>query len=223
VFAFGVLMTSTSARHPFDAPIILGVAAHVMTKEAVPIAERCPALPAALAAVIDRSMQKDRERRFRSATEIQAALEHPDPQASPVPRDRVAAWWRRHQVSTIVLYLVAAILSWQIKEWAHGLADLNFLLVASAATVAGMFRGFLLYSERINPAGFAFERSRAKWMLLVTDAIIVIALVADGAIAWRVRQPLVGTLTIALAVVVAFLRLVAEPATTDAAFERARS
>ena len=220
VFAFGVVMYEyASGRHPFDA----GVAAYSMAREAVPLAERCPALPAALAAVIDRAMQTDRDRRFRSAMEILAALEHADPPTPPVPRDRVAAWWRRHQMSTIGLYLVAATLSWQIKEWAHGLADLNFLLVASAATVAGMFRGFLLYSERINPVGFAFERRRAKWMLLVTDAIIVMALVADGAISWRVRQPLFGTLTIALGVVVAFLRLVAEPATTDAAFDRARS
>jgi hypothetical protein len=152
-----------------------------------------------------------------------SALDTEHPIALPVPRDKVAAWWRRHQVSAIGLYLVAATLSWQIKEWAHGYADLNFLVVAFAATVAGMFRGFLLYNERINPVGFAFERRRAKWMLLVTDAIIVIALLADGAISWRVRQPLVGTLTIALAVVIAFLRLVAEPSTTDAAFERASS
>ena len=87
-----------------------------------------------------------------------------------------------------------------------------------------MFRGFLLCSERINPAGFAFERSRAKWMLLVTDAIIVIALSLPTAPSrGACVSPLVGTLTIALAVVVAFLRLVAEPATTDAAFERAGS
>lgn len=221
VFAFGVLMYEYAAsRYPVDAP---GLAAHVTAKEVVPIAQRCPGLPATLAAVIDRSMQKDRDRRFRSASEILAALEREDPTAPEVSRDKVAAWWRRHQVSAIGLYLVAAALSWQIKEWAHGFADLNFLLVASAATVAGMFRGFLLYNERINPAGFAFERRRAKWTLLVTDAIIFVALVWDGAISWSVRQPLVGTLTIALAFVVAFLKLVAEPTTTDAAFERAGS
>jgi serine/threonine protein kinase len=224
VFAFGVLMYEyASGRHPFEAPNALGVAAHVLGKEAVPIAQLCPNLPGFLAAVIDRAMQKAPDRRFRSAAEIVAALEAVSPAPASRPGDTIAAWWRRHQVSAIVLYLVAAILSWQIKEWAHGLADLSFLLVAFAATVAGMFRGFLLFSERINPVGFAFERRRARRMLLVTDAIIVIALVADGAMSWRVHQPLVGTLTIALAVVIAFLLVVAEPATTDAAFEHAGS
>lgn len=224
VFAFGVVMYEyASGHHPFEAPNILSVAAQVIAKEAVPIATRCPELSPGLAEVIDLSMQKERDRRFRSATEIVAALAQEDSPAVPVTRDKVAAWWRRHQISAIVLYFVAAMLSWQIKEWAHGFADLNFLLVAFAATIAGMFRGFLLFNERINPVGFAFERRRAKWMLLVTDAIIVVALLFDGGISWSVRQPLVGTLTIALAVVIAFLRLVAEPATTDAAFERARS
>ena len=224
VFAYGVVMYEyASGRHPFQASTALEMMTNVMSKDAVPIAEQCPALPAALAAVIDRSIKKDRDRRYRSATEILAALERAELPARPVPSEKVAAWWRRHQVSAIGLYLVAATLSWQIKEWAHGFADLNFLVVASAATCAGMFRGFLLYGERINLTGFEFERKRARRMLLVTDAIIAIALALDGGLAFWVRQPLVGALTIALAIVIVFLRVIAEPATTDDAFERAKS
>lgn len=223
VFAFGVVMYEyASGHHPFEGSNFLEVAGHVMSKNAVPIAERCPALPAALAAVIDRAMQKDPARRFRSAGELVSALNTEGSRPLPVPRDKIAAWWRRHQVSAIGLYLLAATLSWQIKEWAHGYADLTFLVVAFAATVAGMFRGFLLFNERINPVGFAFERRRAKRMLFATDAIIAFALVINGALSWRAGQPLVGALAIALAVVIAFLRLVAEPSTTDAAFEHAR-
>ena len=52
VFAFGVLMYEYAAgRYPVDAP---GLAAHVMAKDVVPIAQRCPGLPATLGAVIDR-------------------------------------------------------------------------------------------------------------------------------------------------------------------------
>jgi serine/threonine protein kinase len=224
VFAFGVVMYEyASGHHPFEASNVLEVVSHIMSKDALPIAERCPALPAALSAVIDRSMQKEPARRFRSAGELVSALDTDSPPALPVPRDKVAAWWRRHQVSAIGLYLVAATLSWQIKEWAHCYADLIFLVVAFTATVAGMFRGFLLFNERINPSGFAFERRRAKRMLLATDAVIAIALGFDGILSWIARQPLAGALTIALAVVILFLRLVAEPSTTDAAFERTGS
>ena len=225
VFAFGVVMYEyASGRHPFDAPSALGMAAHAITKDAAPIAEQCPALAPSLAAVIDRSMQKVPDRRFRSASEIVAALEGGGaPAPRPVSRDEVAAWWRRHQLSAIALYIVAASLSWQIKEWAHGLSEMNFLLIAFAATVGGMFRGFLLFNERINPAGFAFERRRSKRILVVADAIIVIALAANGVIAFVARRPLVAAIAIALAVVIAFLKLVAEPTTTDAAFsERSR-
>lgn len=224
VFAFGVVMYEyASGRHPFEAPNVLGVAAHVLTTNPVPIAERCPALPARLAAVIDRSMQKSRDRRFKSAVEIVAALDEDSSFApAPVPRDKVAAWWRRHQLSAIGLYVVGATLAWQIKEWAHGLADFNFLLIASAATVGGLFRGFLMYNEQINPAGFAVERGRAKRILLVTDVLLVIALFIDGLSAWLVPKPLVAAITIALAFAIGFLRLVAEPTTTDAAFERAK-
>lgn len=223
VFAFGVVIYEyASGHHPFAAPKVRRADAQMMTNEVVPIAERCPELPATLAAVIDRSMQKSRDRRFRSAIDIVAALEGEVPPL-PASRVKVAAWWRRHQISAIGLYFVAAAASWQIKEWGHGLADLNFLVVASAATFAGMFRGFLLYSQRINPIGFEFERKRARRVLLVTDAIIGAALVLDGFVAWWVHRPLVGALTIALAVVIVFLRVIAEPSTTDAAFERVKS
>jgi predicted Ser/Thr protein kinase len=222
IFSFGVLMYEfASGRHPFEARSPVGMAAQILAKEAMPLGERCPALPPALAAAIDRSMQKERGRRFRSGSELVTALESDEPGPSrPAARDKIAAWWRRHQLSAIALYMVAAAWSWQIKEWAQGLAELNFLMVAFAATVAGMFRGFLMFNERINPAGFDFERRRARRTLLAADIIIVIALVANGFIAYRVQRPLVTAITIALAVVILFLHLVAEPSTTEAAFDR---
>jgi serine/threonine protein kinase len=226
IFAFGVVMYEfATGQHPFQARNPLGVAVQVVSKDAVPVSERRPDLSPVLAEAIDRSMQKAPDRRFRSATELVAAIvsNEPRPALRPVPRDTIAAWWRRHQLSAILLYMVAASWSWQIKEWTHGIADVSFLVIAFAATVAGMFRGFLLFNERINPAGFDYERRRAKRVLLAADILIVFALTADGISTYIAQRPLVTAITIALASVIAFLHLVAEPSTTEAAFSERSS
>ncbi len=221
VFAFGVVMYEfASGQHPFEAPTAMGTAGRVLESQALPLSERCPALPRTLVTVIERSLQKAPDRRFQSAAEIVKALDAGQQPLEPVPAPvPIAAWWRRHQVSAILLYLVAAALSWQIKEWIHALANLNFLLISVAATVAGMFRGFLMFNERMNPAGFDFELRRAKYVLMAADLVISLALALDGLITFQTR-PLVSALTIAVAVVITFLLLVAEPSTTKAAFEQ---
>jgi predicted Ser/Thr protein kinase len=220
VFAFGVVMYEfASGQHPFEAPSAMGTVGRVLESQALPLSERCPALPRTLVGVIERSLQKAPGRRFQSAAEIVTALDAGEPAAETVPPVSIATWWRRHQVSAILLYLVAAALAWQVKEWMHALANLNFLLISVAATVAGMFRGFLVFSERMNPAGFDFELRRAKYVLTAADLVISLALALDGFITFQAR-PLVSVLTIAVAVVITFLLFVAEPTTTKAAFER---
>ena len=130
----------------------------------------------------------------------------------------MATWWRTHQISAIGLYFLACASAWQIKEWQHGASDALFLCVGIAASIAGIFRGHLLFTERMNRGSFAAERRRAAPVTFVVDVLIALALVANGLMLAPLR-PLFAVLTIALAVCIALARVVVERATTAAAFE----
>jgi hypothetical protein len=215
VFAFGVVIYEYACGvHPFGASSPMGVAARVLESEIEPLDRRCPALAPALIQVIERCLCKAPADRFQSAAEIVAALERST--AAP-GRHAVTDWWRRHQAVVIGLYLLASMAGWLIKEWGHGLADTLFLLIGVAATGGGIFRGHLMFTERMNRAGFDQERRRVRPMTVGLDLLIAAALVADGVLI-APRQPLVGVLTFALAIGIALQSLVLEPSTTNAAF-----
>jgi predicted Ser/Thr protein kinase len=215
VFAFGVVMYEFACgARPFQASSAIGQAAQVLQSDAPPIAERCPSLPRQLAGIIERCLRKAPADRFASAGEIVSALAHsgsaPRPAALPV-------WWRRHQLTVIGLYFLASAVAWQMKEWLHGVTDPMFLVIGVAATAAAVFRGHLLFTERMNSSGFALERKRARPVTLGLDLLIALALAIVGIVANESR-PLASVLTIALAVGIALVSAIVEPATTGAAF-----
>jgi predicted Ser/Thr protein kinase len=214
VFAFGVLLYEYACgRHPFAAGTPLAIAARVLESDAAPIEGLCPELPLPVAAVIERCLRKQPADRFGSAAEIVAALGA----GGVAPRRAVIGWWRTHQVIALALYFVASALAWQIKEWHPGAALVIFGVVGVGATIAGIFRGHLLFTERMNPPGLAAEGRRAAPVTLVVDLLIAAALAADAAIL-SAASPLLAVLTAALGVGVALARLIVEPSTTRAAF-----
>ena len=111
----------------------------------------------------------------------------------------------------------ACAITWHIKELAPGTATVVFLFVGTVATIAGVFRGHLLFTERINLAGFHAEQLRARPVTLAADLAVAVALIIDGSRLSPIA-PLIGLLTIALGIGLALVRLVVEPATTLAAF-----
>jgi hypothetical protein len=118
--------------------------------------------------------------------------------------------------------MLASAIGWQVKEWQHGFADTMFLVIGILATAGGIFRGHLMFTERMNSAGFEAERRRARPITLGADLVIAIALVVDG-LAVNPTRPLASVLTIALAVGIALAAVVLEPTTTAAAFRRQAS
>jgi len=222
VFAFGVLLYEYACgTHPFDAPTLLGVAARVLESDAPPIDSLRPELPAKLSEIVERCLRKSPPDRFASAIEIAEALSRDEGPRSV----RVPTWWRAHQVAMIVLYFLASVLAWQVKEWHPGSAGVVFLVLGVAATTGSVFRGHLLFTERLvgsGGAGFGAERRRATPATLIVDLLIALALVADGVIMSHAR-PLAAVLTLALGVGIGLARLVVEPSTTTATFGRPRS
>jgi hypothetical protein len=165
--------------------------------------------------VIERCLRKAAGDRFSSAAEIVRALSL-DTQS--LPRARVATWWRAHQLIVVGLYSVASIAAWQIKELHAGSTTAVFLIVGIAATVAAVFRGHLLFTERVNRAGLTAERRRTAPVTLAVDLLISAGLAADGVV-MASSAPLAAVLTLALGVGLVLARLVVEPSTTAAAFD----
>jgi serine/threonine protein kinase len=217
VFAFGVLLYEfASGTHPFDAATPLALVARILESEAMPIDRRRPDLSSSVVFVIDRCLCKSPADRFASAADIVHALDRIDTARA---FGRVATWWRTHQLAVIALYFVACALTWQIKEWRPGITTAIFFATGIAATVSGVFRGHLLFTERVTGTGLAAERRRATTVTLIFDLLVALALAADGAILASLR-PLAAVLTIALGVGIALARLVVEPATTAATFRQ---
>ena len=214
VFAFGVLLYEYACGvHPFAAETPLSVAARVLQSQAAPIEGLCPDLPLPIASVIERCLRKIPADRYRSAVELGGALSATQPaEAGPV-----IGWWRTHQIVVTALYFLAAALAWGVKEWQPGVALVVFILVGVTATVAGVFRGHVLFTERLNTKAFPNERRRADRVTLIVDLMIGAALLADAALL-SADRPLAAVLIAGLGVGIALARLIVEPATSTAAF-----
>jgi hypothetical protein len=214
VFAFGaVLYEYVSGQHPFAAATPLATVARVLESEARALDIQCPHVPAAVLEVVERCLQKAPDRRFRSAADIAAALESADVSTATQAH---ATWWRIHQLVIVGLYIGAATLGWQIKEWVKTPTTVSlFIALGVVAAIGGVLRGHLVFTEQINRRHLGAERRRTASALVIVDVLIALALVADATTltVW----PLTAMLTMALGVAIAMAALVLEPATTKAA------
>jgi hypothetical protein len=132
-------------------------------------------------------------------------------------RQRPSARGAAHGGGRIVgLYVVAAALGWQVKEWVKVPVTVSvFIGLGAGAAVGGVLRGHLLFTQYFNWLNLAAQHRRVARALLVVDVLVGSALVVDAVmlVAW----PLTATLTVALGIVIALAALVLEPATTKAA------
>jgi hypothetical protein len=95
----------------------------------------------------------------------------------------------------------------------------TFQRPVAGATIGGVLRGHLVFTEYLNRRNLPTERRRVARALVVVDVLMGAALVGDAVMlaAW----PLTAVLTIALGIVIALAALVLEPATTKATLEDA--
>jgi serine/threonine protein kinase len=214
VFAFGVLMYEwISGRHPFQAGTVLATLARVIDSTPEPLATRAP-VPAWLSEVIDRCLRKPVEERLGSGSALLQAFDHPAiaVRAAPVSR----TWWRTHQVAAILLYAIATAHAWQIKEWLREPISLwAFVLMGIAASVGGIVRGHLVFTDVMNRPHLRGELQRTTGVRLFSDVLIALLLTID-ALLLAASSPLMTVLTISLAAGIAIASLLMEPATTAA-------
>lgn len=218
VFAYGVVMYEyASGVHPFQAATPLGLAARVLESEADPIATRCGHIPASVAAVIDRCLQKQPSARFASATGVVRALQ--DGGIAAAAPSQFVTMWRVHQLVTMALYVGTAWLAWWIKELFKPNPALLAVFVALGigGAAAGVMRGHLLFTSRLNTPHLPGERRRLRPVIVAIDLVMAAGLALAG-LALVTERPLAGVLTVALAVGLALATMMMEPATTKAAF-----
>lgn len=86
IWAAGVVLyLALSGRYPFLGQTILQLITSVTQKEPAPLDSLVPGLPAGLAAVVHRALEKDRDDRFRTAGEMAEAL-RPFSTGQPAPQ-----------------------------------------------------------------------------------------------------------------------------------------
>ncbi|HEX3704332.1 MAG TPA: serine/threonine-protein kinase [Vicinamibacterales bacterium] len=214
VFAFGVVLYEYACgTHPFEAASPLAMMARALEGDLTPLATRRPDLPPAMTGVVDRCLRKAPPDRFQSASEIVGALAA----GEAVSASGSATWWRIHQIAVVALYIGAAALGWQLKEWIQMAATTAlFMALGIGATIGCVLRGHMLFTERVNRSRLAVERQRTSRAVLAVDIGLAIALTLDALL--FVSRPLTSVLTIGLAIGIGLAATVVEPATTRAAF-----
>jgi hypothetical protein len=217
VFAFGVLIYEFACGvHPFQGSTPLAIMARVLDSHARPIVGLCPEIPATIAVMIERCLRKSPAERYPSATALVDALERAA--ESIAPASPHSTWWRIHQIVVIFLYAAAAASAWQMKEWIDSPLSVSlFLALGAGATIGGILRGHLVFTDWVNRKHLIEEWRRTARTRLLVDLLFASLLFVDAVLTSRVRAlPAVFALSLALGIALA--ALVLEPATTRAAF-----
>ncbi|MDR1990159.1 MAG: serine/threonine protein kinase [Acidobacteriaceae bacterium] len=222
LFALGIVLYEyATGHHPFEASHPLVQTARILDVSPEPVESRRPEIPADIAAVIGQALQKDPHRRAMSARELVEALSSsPETHAAlsrPSAPRGVSTWWRTHQLVTIGMYMVGVIAMWFIKEWIGGEAEPLFFVAGIAATVAGVFRGHLLFTERWNRASFDVERRRSAPVTIGVDITLGLILLFEGLRLTSTRA-VAAVVAMALGAGMILARLLLERSTTKAAF-----
>lgn len=75
IFSFGsVLYEMVTGQQAFSGESLVSVLASILKDEPERVSRLVPTVPAALEAVIEKALRKDREKRFQSVAEFRAAL-----------------------------------------------------------------------------------------------------------------------------------------------------
>jgi serine/threonine protein kinase len=216
VFAFGVLFYEwISGVHPFQAASSLATLARVMDSHPEPLAARA-STPRFVSDIVDRCLKKSPSERFRSALELCDAFERPGSAVRHSSGSSV--WWRVHQLTAMVLYIAATARAWQIKEWLRSPTSLRaFILMGVAASLGGIVRGHLIFTDVMNRSRLSSELRRTRRAVVGADVVMAATLSVD-ALLLSSLQPLAAVFTICVAVGIALASILMEPATTAAVF-----
>ncbi len=234
VFSLGVLLYElASGVHPFEGTTAVSTAARVLAADPPVLSRLNPVVPASLERVVLRCLQKRREERYQSASEVADDLDGirrevapASPRGRPAPRTEGVApftarwWWRLHQVTVMIVYGAMLLPTWKMSDWLKTPWALGLLFAMMViAAFNGTLRLHLLFTDRFNPSSMGRQLRRTAPLLRATDCTLSIIFLAAASPIARSHLPTAGIMA-AVGIVSAVVSFVVEPTTTQAAFGR---
>jgi eukaryotic-like serine/threonine-protein kinase len=154
IFSFGlVLYEMATSRRAFSGDTAANLHNAILTEAPVPVHELNSALPHKLEEVIDKSLQKDRERRYRSAAEMRADLNTValDIEPAVALRTPVRRWKLLAAITLLIATAVGGAWYWRSRDTVR-LTDQNTIVLAEFANSTGdpVFDGTLRQAMAIQ-------------------------------------------------------------------------
>lgn len=152
-FSFGVMLHELlTGSHPFMRGSIFETANAILTEPAPPLDQAIPGLSPLLAHVVARCLEKDRDRRYQSLSDVRIELENPSASVPALPPARSRKWPRWIMVPVLLAGLL--VLAGVVNK----VRPLPFF--ASEPALAFKERDWILVSDFNNLTGDkVFDRS----------------------------------------------------------------
>ena len=226
LFSFGIVVYELATGvNPFTGGDPASTIARILEVEPARLADRVPVSSAntaglgALTRVVTTCLQKDRNARYRSTRELEAALDAARGASVPVPPSKPTTWWWQfHQGLASLAYFLLLIPLAVARTWVPGPLAVAILVAGLvAALVAGTLRLHLWFTVRKYPDEWRTQRDRTALWIRVADVLFAAALAAS-ALTLLPSHIEMALVLIGAAVLVVLAFAVMEPATERAAF-----
>jgi hypothetical protein len=200
LFAFGILLYELlTGRHPFarsDDTGALATWTALLHEDPLPFEpNEANRMPPGLPEVIGRCLQKEPDRRWSSAADVEAALQAIQsgvvPVSFPAPGNAVL-WWQFHEAIAAVVYWLALIPVWHVRpwigrtEWPLGPVTLAlearplFLVLIATVAVLSVLRFSFVFVSRTKPAQVHEHHVRAARWVKAGDVLFAAVLIVAG-------------------------------------------
>jgi len=226
LFSFGIVVYELATGvNPFGGGDPASTIARILELQPARLAERVPVSSAntaglgALTRIVTTCLQKDRDARYRSTRELEAALDAARGASIAVlPSKPTTWWWQFHQGLASLAYFLLLIPLSVARTWVPGPLAVAILVTGFvAALVAGTLRLHLWFTVRKYPDEWRTQRDSTALWIRVADVLFAAALAAS-ALTILPSHVEMAIVLIGAAVLVVLAFAVMEPATERAAF-----
>jgi Protein kinase domain len=223
-FSFGVLLYELlTGTNPFAGPDAAASIARILDFTPPSVSDRIPAGFAhaagvsALAAVVERCLQKDPSQRFASSADLLAAIEAAEFGTSR-RADHSVWWWRFHQGLACTFYASLLVPLWFADERIGGSVGIALFLIALVAAIVTItLRLHLWFVTQSYPQQWAAQRRQAIGWKRAADLLYVAAFAISGLALLGVAR-LLALVLVGAGVLIFLASAFIEPATERAAF-----
>jgi serine/threonine protein kinase len=251
LFSFGVLLYElATGRHPFQTTHPVATLASVLERQPAPLAEILgAATPPGLDAIVVRCLEKRRERRYASTSELvnelnlvasrlligpeitgrdASTVREADRPASDKPSSVVTsrgapshAWWELHQALVAGIDALMLYPVWSTRHWMPAGLGVAFLVLVLAPVVAAVsLRLHLLFTARVYNNQLTDEHAHVSRWLRRTDTALSVLFAAGGLLCLAISHEAIAILFLTFAVGSFVAFTVIEPATTRASIRK---